>query len=156
MRVCSGPGCLRAVRDSVRFCAECKPITPVVDAEATLSGIKDHTSGYDAEMDKLKTNSRWQRLRVQIVKRDPICRRCDLGLTAIVDHIVPAEIAISQARLSGRFPFDRFAGYFIKSNLQGLCRSCHGVKTLEDKTHVGDWPSVLDVEDAQPKRVFHF
>jgi 5-methylcytosine-specific restriction endonuclease McrA len=156
MRVCSGPGCLRAVRDAVRFCDDCKPARVTVDDDNALSGIKDHTSGYDAVLDSLRKGTRWQRLRIQVVKRDPICRRCDLSLTAIVDHVVPARDAISQVQLSGRFPLDKYAGYFIRSNLQGLCRPCHGVKTLEDKAHVGEWPSVLAVEDAQPKRVWSF
>ncbi len=127
-----------------------------MDTEGTLFGIKDHTSGYDAVLDSLRKGTRWQRIRVQVVKRDPICRRCDLSLTEIVDHVVPAREAISQVQLSGRFPLDKFAGYYLKTNLQGLCRSCHGVKTLEDKSHVGPWPDVLAVEDAQPKHTYIF
>ena len=156
MRVCSGPGCLRAVRDDVRFCGECKPARPVVDVDATLSGIKDHTSGYDAVLDSLRKGTRWQRLRVLVVKRDPICKRCDLSLTEIVDHVVPAREAVSQGQLSGRFPLDKYAGYYLKSNLQGLCRSCHGLKTLEEKAHAGPWPDIVAVEQSAPKRSFRF
>jgi hypothetical protein len=60
MRVCSGPGCLRAVRDTVRFCDECKPIPTTIAPADVMSGIKDHTSGYDAEMDALRKGTRWQ------------------------------------------------------------------------------------------------
>jgi 5-methylcytosine-specific restriction endonuclease McrA len=91
-----------------------------------------------------------QRLRVQIVKRDPICRRCDLSISEIVDHIVPAREAVSQGRLSGLYPFDKYAGYFLKSNLQGLCRSCHGVKTTEEKAHVGPWPDIIAMNRPHP------
>lgn len=156
MRICSGPGCLRAVCDAVRFCDECEPVRPVVDAEATLSGIKDHTSGYDAELDRLHQSTRWRTVRVAIIKRDPICKRCDLSISEIVDHVVPAREAISQARLSGRYPLDKYAGYFLRSNLQGLCRSCHGLKTVEEKAHVGPWPDIIAIEQAAPKRAWNF
>ena len=153
MRVCSGPGCLRAVRDAVRFCDECKPVRVADDA---LSGIKDHTSGYDAELDRLHQGTRWRTVRVAIIKRDPICKRCDLSISEIVDHVVPAREAVSQARLSGLYPFDKYAGYFIRSNLMGLCRRCHGVKTTEEKAHVGPWPDIVAAEQAAPKRVWSF
>ena len=151
MRLCSGPGCLRAVADTVRFCHECKPVQAVES-----DGIKDHTSGYDAELDKLHMSSRWIRLRKTVIQRDPICKRCDLRISEIVDHIVPARDAISQVKLSGLYPTDKYAGYFMSSNLQGLCRKCHGIKTLEDKAHVGEWPDVIAKDRASPKRVWSF
>jgi hypothetical protein len=42
------------------------------------------------------------------------------------------------------------------SNLQGLCRSCHYDKTLEDKTYTGDWPDVVAIERLAPKKVWSF
>jgi len=44
------------------------------------------------------------------------------------------------------------ARFFLLSNLQGLRRSCHKVKTDEDKAHQGEWPDVLAAEAAAPKR----
>lgn len=85
-----------------------------------------------------------------------MCKRCDRALTEIIDHIVPASVAIAQAQASGRFPFDKYAGYFLMSNLQGLCRKCHGAKTSEDKAHIGPWPDVMVQEDAQPRKVWRF
>jgi 5-methylcytosine-specific restriction endonuclease McrA len=85
-----------------------------------------------------------------------MCARCNLQLSEIVDHIVPALVAIQQARDSGKFPFDKYAGYFLLSNLQGLCRECHYRKTLEDKTHVGPWPDVVAIETAAPKKRWTF
>jgi 5-methylcytosine-specific restriction endonuclease McrA len=150
MRICSGPGCLRAVNDDVRFCDECKPERAVDDDTRT------HTSGYDAELDALRKSQRWQRLRVQVIKRDPICKRCDLSISEIADHIVPAREAITQARLSGLYPLDRNAGYFLITNLQGLCRPCHYTKTIEDKTHTGPWPDVVAKQVASPRKVYSF
>lgn len=152
MRICSGAGCLRTVPDRVRFCDECSPTkTP----NAT-DGIREHSNAYDADLDKLRTSPRWQRVRKAVVQRDPICKRCDTGLTEEVDHIVPAREAIAQARASGKYPLDRWAGYFFKSNLQGLCRKCHRAKTLEDKAHVGEWPDVIAKEATAPKKVWTF
>jgi len=150
MRVCSGPGCLRAVKDGVRFCDDCKPTTSPVESD----GIRDH-GRYDAELHAVASSPRWQRVRLQVIKRDPICKRCDLRISTIGDHIVPAEIAVAQVRATGRFP-DRYAGYFLMSNLQGLCRPCHGLKTLEDKTHIGPWRDVLAHDATIPKRVYSF
>jgi 5-methylcytosine-specific restriction endonuclease McrA len=81
--------------------------------------------------------------------------RCFVKPTAEIDHIVPASVSIAQARASGLYD-DPNAGYFFKSNLQGLCRSCHWKKTIEDKIHVGDWPDVVAKEQAQPKKKWSF
>lgn len=152
MRLCSGPGCLRAIPDALRFCDECKP-TPTPPTE---DDIKQHTSGYDAELDRLRKGPRWQRTRRAVVLRNPLCQRCELHITEEVDHIVPAREAIAQAQNSGRYIGDRYAGYYLKSNLQGLCRVCHRAKTLEEKAHTGPWPDVVAREAAAPKRRFAF
>jgi 5-methylcytosine-specific restriction endonuclease McrA len=154
MRICSGPGCLRAVADDVRFCDECKP-TPQQDNSVT-SDVREHTLTDRERYARLYSGSRWQRLRVQAVKRCPLCARCELRITEIIDHIVPAGVAIAQARDSGLYPTDRFAGFYFLSNLQGLCRACHLQKTIEDKTHVGAWPNSVTVELNAPKRRWSF
>ena len=150
MRICSSPGCGRAIRDGERYCNECKPKPSESD------GIRSHERAgggvYDAELHKLASGPRWQKVRLLAVKRDPFCKRCDQAPTAIVDHIIPAAIAIAQAQASKRWPFDKYAGYYLMCNLQGLCRPCHGKKTVEDKAHQGEWPNVIAVVDAQPKK----
>ena len=90
-----------------------------------------------------------------MIHRDPLCRCCGLSISEIADHIVPAEIAVAQAQASARY-LDKWAGYYLLSNLQGLCRQCHYKKTLEDKSHTGPWPSVLDAENAAPKKKWSF
>lgn len=149
MRICSGAGCLRAIHDDRRFCDECKPTT-------TTDEIRTHTHGYDAELDRLNKGARWQRVRGQVLRRDPLCRRCELSMTEEIDHVVPARVAVVQAQLSGLFPGDKYAGYYLKSNLQGLCRVCHRAKTAEEKAHVGEWPDVVAAEQATPKKVWSF
>lgn len=149
MRVCSGAGCLCKIEDGARFCEDCKP------ARSNADGIKAHTSGYDAELDALRKSARWQRIAHSVIRSQPLCARCD-RISELCDHIVPAKEAIAQTKASGRYPFSKHAGYFLRSNLQGLCRKCHGVKTLEDKAHIGPWPDVVAIEAAAPKRAFAF
>jgi len=153
MRICSGQGCLRAVPDDVRLCDECASDNK--QAVAPVDGITEHLNRYDAELDSLRKSQRWQRLRALVVRSCPMCARCNCMISEIVDHIVPARVAISQARLSGKY-LDRNAGYFLRTNLQGLCRPCHWTKTMEDKTHVGEWPDVVERERLAPKRVYSF
>lgn len=150
MRICSGPGCLRAIKDGARYCDDCKPTSAEGD------GIKSHGYAYDEVLDTLRKGSRWQRVRDIALKACPMCARCELRISAEVDHIVPAREAIAQARASGQYPTDSNAGYYLLSNLQGLCRACHHAKTLEDKTHVGKWPQVIDKERLAPKKVWSF
>lgn len=152
MRLCSG-GCGSKVPDGVRYCADCKP-KPACEDGRTHTAVASGT--YDAELDKLNTCKRWAAVRKRVICRDPICKRCGLRLSEIVDHIVPADVAIAQARTSGKFPFDRYAGYFLMTNLQGLCRPCHGLKTNEDKAHDAEWPNVVEKELAAPKKVWTF
>ncbi len=151
MRVCSGPGCLRSVPDDVRFCDECKP-----QSATSSDDIRSHTSGYTEELDALRKGTRWQRIRARVIKSGPLCARCQLRISEIVDHVVPAGVAVQQARDSGKYPMDRNAGYYLLSNLQGLCRPCHQAKTDEDKMHVGPWPDVVAIEAKAPKRLFTF
>jgi 5-methylcytosine-specific restriction endonuclease McrA len=74
----------------------------------------------------------------------------------LVDHVIPAGVVIVQAQQSGRYPLDKWAGFYLMSNLQGLCVSCHFAKTAEDKAHVGAWPDAIAIEAAAPKKVFSF
>jgi len=150
MRLCSGAGCGRAVPDNVRFCDECKP-------GSANHGIKCHTPA-NTDREKyahLYAGNRFQDgIRPKILQRDPMCKRCGYSPSVIVDHVVPAGEAIRQAQESGRYPYSKYAGFFLLSNLQGLCRSCHGFKTNEDKAHVGPWPDVMAAEDAAQKNKF--
>jgi len=148
MRICSGAGCLRAVEDNVRFCDECNP-------GSGNDGIRTHTYGYTLELDALRKSKRWQMLRALVLQAAPMCARCGLKRAVEVDHIVPAGVAVAQAKASGKYS-GLNAGYFIRGNLQGLCRSCHAQKTIEDKAHVGPWPDVVAIEDAKPKKTWTF
>ncbi len=162
MRVCSGAGCLRAVLDDVRFCAECQEAWAA--SKPVDDGIRKHgrvTESTLAVADRdvfafLYSSHRWQRLRAVFVKAHPFCAGCDLGLAQIVDHTVPAAVVIVQAQASGLWPGDTYAGFYLKSNLQSLCRRCHGRKTEADKAHVGVWDDAIAKELSQVKTVWSF
>lgn len=57
---------------------------------------------------------RWQRLRLMVLSRDPICVKCN-SPSEEVDHIIPKP--------NGDDSMD---------NLQGLCKSCHSSKTMKE------------------------
>lgn len=154
MRLCSG--CQAKVPDTVRFCDECQ-----LERDAPKpDGIREHVGAsdvsYDERLDKLRKSGRYERVRDIAIKRCPFCARCGARLSEIVDHIVPAWVVIVQARESGLYPFDPWAGFYLLSNLQGLCRPCHGEKTAEDKAHVGPWPNAVHTEQVSPKKVWSF
>ncbi len=151
MRICSGAGCLRAVPDDVRFCFECKP-----QPTESTDGIRAVVSDRD-RYGWVYTCLRWIRyVRPQVLRRQPLCARCRKRASEIVDHVVPIGIAIVQAQDSGVYKIDKYAGAFLLSNLQGLCRVCHRAKTDEDKLHTGPWANVMDGEARKPKKVWSF
>lgn len=150
MRICSGAGCLRAVPDDVRFCDECKP-QPKVDDDIRAMVSDRERYGW------VYTSERWvKRVRPMILRRQPMCARCRSKLSVIVDHIVPIGVAIVQAQDSGIYPLDKYAGAYMTSNLQGLCRVCHHAKTDEDKRHSGPWPNVTTKDALTPKKAWSF
>lgn len=150
MRLCSG--CQTKVDDAIRFCAACKAErTPVPSTD------KEHTASDRERYRFLYISDRWKRnVQPRALKQCPMCARCDIRVSELVDHIVPAGIVIVQAQASGLYPYDKYAGFYFTTNLQGLCRSCHWVKTNEDKAHVGPWPDAVAKEQAKPKKVWTF
>jgi len=151
LRLCSEPGCGRAIPDSARYCAECKQDSTPKQTGADRDRYRDR---YDSP--------EWRLLRPRMMSRDPVCRcpasglydGCECGgmcdrLTRVIDHEVPASHAIAECAAArgddGRllWPFNKFAGFYLQCNLRGLCDRCHAHKTMNDKSHVGPWPSVV-------------
>jgi 5-methylcytosine-specific restriction endonuclease McrA len=149
MRLCSG--CQTKVPDTVRFCDTCQAErTPVV------STGKQHTTSDRERYAFLYASERWKRnVQPKAMRLYPLCARCS-AVTELIDHVVPAGEAIRQAQVSGLYPLSKYAGFYFISNLQGLCRSCHFTKTIEDKTHDGPWPDVVAKEQARPRKVWSF
>ena len=72
------------------------------------------------------STSRWRRLRLQLLRAEPLCRSCrragKIVAATDVDHIQPVA--------DGGMPWDC-------NNLQPLCHSCHSKKT--NATDGGGW-----------------
>lgn len=151
MRLCSGCGTKIPAGRTAARCKSCRAERIKPD-----DGIKQHGAGYDAAIDALRKDKRYQKIRAMVAAQQPFCQECKAAPTEIVDHVIPAEIAIQQARESGRWPYSPNEGFYMRCNLQGLCRSCHKRKTDRDKTHVGEWPSVIEAFDRAPKRKWSF
>jgi hypothetical protein len=84
-------------------------------------GIKSHTYADRERYGHLYGGPRWKKqIQPMILRRDPVCKSCDVALSEIADHIVPAGVAIEQAAASGKWPLNPFAGFYLMSNLTGL------------------------------------
>ena len=66
-----------------------------------------HAQGYDRN---------WRRLRVMVLREEPICRVCQHEPSTQVDHIT--------AKTKG--------GTNDRDNLRGICASCHSRKTVKE------------------------
>ena len=79
-------------------------------------------------MSKIRSTSRWKRVRRKVLDRDKHrCRKCGIFTSRFeVDHVVPLEAGGAEYALD---------------NLQTLCRPCHFAKTTLDR---GGVPHVPD------------
>lgn len=72
-------------------------------------------------------SARWHKLSLWFRKQNPLCKRClDNGKTErseVVDHVIPLVIWVT---IMGRDPFDTV-------NMQALSKSCHSIKTKEER-----------------------
>jgi hypothetical protein len=140
MRICSGPGCGRAVPDNVRFCDECKSERPAAKAGPLTSMERATTDPIQAEY----VTAQWKKLRAVALSKHPYCagwrKQCN-NLSVVVDHNVPAKIMIKVCRALGLFPFQKYPGFYVLSNLIGLCHSCHNSKTRVEDAQ--DWTEQL-------------
>ncbi len=101
-RACSSPGCPALTRK--RFCEP---------HDQEDSRRRDAGRGSSAERGY---GARWQRFRLMVIARDPICCSCGRKLATEVDHIKPKSAG----------------GGDEAENLQGLCKPCHTRKTYAE------------------------
>ena len=59
---------------------------------------------------RLPPSRAWERLRLTVIERDPICQVCHQAISTEVDHIDPGD-------------------NHALTNLQGICAPCHQAKT---------------------------
>lgn len=152
MKLCGG--CQTAIPEDARYCPAC---TAERGKPVVSDGIREHGVTDRVRYAFLYASERWKRnVQPKALKACPMCARCAIKVSTLVDHIVPAGEAIRQAQESGLYALSKFAGFYFTTNLQGLCNKCHGIKTIEDKIHVGPWPDVVAKEQAKPRKVYSF
>lgn len=65
--------------------------------------------------------ARWQQVRMLVLQANPLCVMCeDKGLcvaATVVDH---------------RIPINQGGAVYDQSNLQGLCKPCHDIKSAQE------------------------
>jgi len=102
---CAYPGCPALAEAGGRYCAAHKAKANKAEQERRGTSTQ---RGY---------GSRWQRLRVLVLARDPVCRYPGCAeLSTDVDHIVPKSQGGADAM----------------DNLQGLCHEHHSLKTARE------------------------
>ena len=81
---------------------------------------------------RIHGSARWQAVRAQVLRDEPVCRECAArGLTepaTVVDHIVGVALAPDRA--------------FDPTNLQPLCTSCNAWKSALERRGTGVDPGV--------------
>ena len=91
---------------------------------------------------RIHGSARWQAVRTQVLRDEPVCRACAArGLTELattVDHIIGVALAPERA-------FDR-------TNLQPLCTSCHAWKSASERRGTGVDPGVGGTADSHASR----
>lgn len=122
LKLCCAPGCDDLAPAGEAMClehlAERAQRTAARRAKAKRPDVARAGAAFYA-------TARWQRQRLQHLKRFPLCRDCgELGVVVAaseVDHITPH-------RGDAKLMWDR-------SNWQSLCRSCHSRKTAREVWH---------------------
>ena len=80
----------------------------------------------DPTVARIHGSARWQAVRAQVLRDEPVCRECArLGLTepaTQVDHVVPLAVAPGLA--------------FVRSNLAPTCTACHGRKSAAERVRL--------------------
>lgn len=90
-----------------------------------------------AEYKRWYGTSRWKKLRLLVLRRQPTCQLrlggCD-GVATQVDHIIPAR--------------DRPDLFWSEPNLQGVCQNCQVVKGASRGAVSADRPRALKLFDV--------
>ncbi len=106
--------------------AGCPQLTSVTDDVLCAPHCAQAARRYEASRGSPASRGygkRWQKLRLMILAREPLCRMCGRAATE-VDHIMPLSRG----------------GDDLEENLQALCRSCHSRKTAKQDEAWGRRP----------------
>ena len=112
----------RAETDS-RYCAQHRVNNSVAEHKRLFDVFRR-----DDAVRKLYRCNRWKATRAKVLSRDILCVQCKHKAATVVDHIVPARQTVQQFGVDEFYNVDR---------LQGLCKSCHDVKTVGESKWSG-------------------
>ena len=118
---CRKTGCYTIIKKPLVYCPQCT----IPDRKPDTRPSAAHR-GYNSP--------RWHRLRAIILSKQPICQLCGKVWANTVDHIVSRDQG----------------GGDEESNLQALCKSCHGKKGYEKDNLFGRLEKTVKKE-AIPK-----
>ena len=111
---CAYPGCPRLTHE--RYCKEHKKL---MDAQYDLR-LRDKSAR------EFYTSLEWRRLRQNFLVEHPFCMECwksgKLTEATVVDHIIPIK---------------QGGPALEEDNLQALCASCHGSKSIREGSRFG-------------------
>ncbi|MFM8278878.1 MAG: HNH endonuclease [Candidatus Limnocylindrus sp.] len=81
----------------------------------------------DPAVARVHGSARWQAVRAQVLRAEPLCRACARAgrteLATQVDHVVPLDVDLERA--------------YDPTNLQPLCSACHGEKCTAERQGEG-------------------
>jgi len=152
MRICSGPGCGRAIPEEARYCSDCQPGTAgdgdgirVHRPEGATSRPGLRLSGAQrAASDPILaqySTPRWGKLKQIVLQRYPFCVECKRNPSRVADHEIPARLIVTAFR-SEQLSLDPWGGFYVMENLRGRCHSCHNSKSKIEDTQ--DWSAELE------------
>lgn len=107
---------------SCRGCPVCQGRCPELTTGGKCASCLSQSRKAHRGNDYIYSSPRWKGLRRSVLREQPFC--CEPGcseLTHDIDHITPIDIDPERK-------WDR-------TNLQGLCRSCHSRKTAKEVLH---------------------
>jgi 5-methylcytosine-specific restriction endonuclease McrA len=95
------------------------------DQHQTVNRARDYQRLYDRyrindPMRHLYQVKRWKAVRLIVLIRDPLCCVCGHKASTIADHVVKARDIVAEHGIEAFYDADR---------CQGLCASCHAIKT---------------------------
>lgn len=108
LKPCNKQGCSQLTRE--RYCASHKQLNNQYDQNRGTAAQR----GY---------GSRWRRARQSYLSKHPVCVRCG-DVASVVDHITPHK-------------GDMYL-FWLASNWQSLCTSCHSSKTVKEDGGFGN------------------
>lgn len=81
---------------------------------------------------KLYKTATWRATRLVILFRDPVCKLCHKAASTIADHAARTYMAQRHLLSGSERTAPDHSLFFDETNLQGVCKACHDVKTAKE------------------------